>query len=848
MDEEDIIDYESSVRLKTNFELSSTVKKVYTSGKIQLCSFDGTIASSSGEALNFIDKGGFLKRQIVLEADEISSFAVRPVNSELEFVIATKSLQFKHYKDETCVRTWKGHKMPALAMAYDSTGTLIACGFSDGRIFLYDVEKGYATHSFRGHSGVVLNLKFHPDPNRMLLVSCSQDGSVRCWDLVSSECKVLKGHMGAVSDFCFVGKKEYGLVSVGRDRVVILWELRTFTQVSTTPVYEELESVVKMPVPTEGSELERQLCHAFGKKMKWDDVVAFGGVSGAPLKVFDSAQRKTWKSETPEQKHQLKFAVNQLLVDNEGRIIVVTRDQNLLFHQRGSMDSSKQIVGDLDEIVDMKCFGQDSVAVATNSADLKVWSISDNNWEIVAGHKDIVLALDISRSQKMLCSGGKDNSVRIFDMSRSPVTCVHTLEGHTDSVNCVAWGGDSFVASAGKDRTVKLWKLDVESKEGGEEEEEKSELGSVTTSNVFTCTGHTAEINAIDISPNEKMMATGGADKKITLWTLAKPLTSAPSAGKKLLGHKRGIWDVKFSPVDKVLASCSGDRSVRIWNISTGSCVRVLEGHMAAVLKVTWLTAGMQIASAASDGLVKLWSTQEGTCVATLEDESMEGKIWAMDVKEDGAQLITGSSDSALCIWTDVTKKVSLEKLKSNQLEMEQKQEMDNHVTAGRYAKALVLALALDHRKKSKEIVELICKDSADPRDALTEIVKQELSDESIDLLIQLCCDWNKHSQHAAVAQIVVEAILCACPVEKLIKSTAVKTNAESWIAFSQRHLQRVNNLLTASFVIDHCFDLMGMEAVQVNKKKRGREEEKGKQKEDDDDDDDEDEQQHKKK
>ncbi len=76
--------------------------------------------------------------------------------------------------------------------------------------------------------------------------------------------------------------------------------------------------------------------------------------------------------------------------------------------------------------------------------------------------------------------------------------------------------------------------------------------------------------------------------------------------GRKLLGHKRGIWDVRFSPVDRRLASCSGDRTVRIWNAGSGECLRVLEGHLAATLKVRWMSTATQLVSAGSDGLLKV--------------------------------------------------------------------------------------------------------------------------------------------------------------------------------------------------------------------------------------------------
>jgi hypothetical protein len=95
---------------RTNYKLTSVVKKIYTGGKVHLCP-DGTLASSAEQSVNFVDEGGCLVGSIVEQEDEISCFAVRPVQQEqeglAEVVVATKSLQLKHYKGGKLQRSWK---------------------------------------------------------------------------------------------------------------------------------------------------------------------------------------------------------------------------------------------------------------------------------------------------------------------------------------------------------------------------------------------------------------------------------------------------------------------------------------------------------------------------------------------------------------------------------------------------------------------------------------------------------------------------------------------------------------------------------------------------------------------
>lgn len=119
--------------------------------------------------------------------EEITSFCVHP--SGLEVVVATQTRLLKHwrlsedYSSKECVRTIRGHLMPVLTMAYDATGTLVATGSADRTVRVWDIERGYCTHNFKEHTEIVQHLKFHPDPNRLSLLSCSEDCTIRVYNL-----------------------------------------------------------------------------------------------------------------------------------------------------------------------------------------------------------------------------------------------------------------------------------------------------------------------------------------------------------------------------------------------------------------------------------------------------------------------------------------------------------------------------------------------------------------------------------------------------------------------------------------------------------------------------------------
>src|SRR5262245_20856688 len=72
-------------------------------------------------------------------------------------------------------------------------------------------------------------------------------------------------------------------------------------------------------------------------------------------------------------------------------------------------------------------------------------------------------------------------------------------------------------------------------------------------------------INALAISPDGKVLASGSARGTVCLWAL-------PS-GKELrvlTGHRGSVYAVAFSPDGKTLASSATDGSIRFWETATG--------------------------------------------------------------------------------------------------------------------------------------------------------------------------------------------------------------------------------------------------------------------------------------
>jgi len=255
--------------------------------------------------------------------------------------------------------------------------------------------------------------------------------------------------------------------------------------------------------------------------------------------------------------------------------------------------------------------------------------------------------------------------------------CVAICDGHAESVGAVAmarqtqntlgenvpvpddvddhenlWGGRlKFAFTGSQDRTIRMWDLsgvsavvkappsdrspsnfdfDPESRESGET------LGlavPVRCKSLFTLKAHEKDINSLDVSLNDRFLASGSQDKTTKVYEIE--YSASPARGSfKLIGtckgHKRGVWCVKFGRHEKVLASASGDKTVKLWSLGDFTCIKTFEGHANSVLRVDFLSEGQQLVSCGSDGLVKIWNVRTEECVATMDNhEDKVNTFWS---------------------------------------------------------------------------------------------------------------------------------------------------------------------------------------------------------------------------
>jgi len=216
--------------------------------------------------------------------------------------------------------------------------------------------------------------------------------------------------------------------------------------------------------------------------------------------------------------------------------------------------------------------------------------------------------------------------------------CIQTLKGHSSMVNAIAISPDGqLLASGSNDNTIKVWQLGT---------------GKLLRHLGRWSSGHSSMVHSVAFSPREQLIASGSWDNTIKLWHL--------HTGREistLIGHANWVNSVAFSPDGQLLASGSADCTIKLWHVDTTREIQTLRGHSDSVWSVAYFPRtpatnshdGQLLASSSADYTIKLWHVHTGREICTLTGHSFFVNCVAFS--QDGQLLASGSADCTIKLW-----------------------------------------------------------------------------------------------------------------------------------------------------------------------------------------------------
>ncbi|XP_025995592.1 transducin beta-like protein 3 [Solenopsis invicta] len=796
----------SKTNLKDAFEVEYRHGAFYTGGDIQW--------SANAEYL-FCQKGGVVSVLSMSKGSTILSLGTKEVdqqedmincftlcNEDTGVITHHKSGLFKlwDWKVNKLTKLWKSiHKGSVIRITL-LDNILMASGGSDGTVRLWNLQHYACTHSLKGIQGVISVLEFHPKKEKSLLFGAGDNTKIFGWDIITGQEKVvLSGHFSKVTSLSFHEDGNH-LVSSGRDRVLILWDISTGTSLRILPVYEGIEGTFM---------ISAKCLPSFVALRKSDGIyVASAGEKGI-VKIWEMKIGKLIYAQddsliSPAKKEE-GLSITHVLYNGIYNIFaVVSVDHNIIVYSLELFECKKQLVGYSDEILDVAYLGDDDshIALSTNSCDIKFYEIASMNCQLLRGHTDSVLALATTPANvNLLLSSAKDNSIRlwILDKETMKISCIGHAVRHTASISSVAISQTSskFFTTVAQDSCLKLWELPSNFESHGQ---------ALSLNTSYTILAHQKEMNCVTISPNDKLIATASQDKTAKLWS---------AENLQLLGvfhgHRRGVWCVRFSPVDQVLLTTSADCTMKLWSLTELNCLKTFEGHESSVLRGEFLSRGMQLITSGGDGLLKLWNIKTSECVSTLHQH--QSHVWTFAVSKDQKHIISGGSDSLLVIWRDVTEEKKAQTASEKAQLVLEEQKLANLLKAEELVAALQLAITLERPLQVLKIVEAILK----KKNEFTEIIR-ELKPNHKKALLRCAVTWNMNSRNSHAAQVVINTLITEIGMQE-IQVSDLSSTLEVMIPYTDRHFKRLTKFLQDLHLLTYTFNCMKSNIVSIDTK-----------------------------
>jgi WD40 repeat protein len=160
------------------------------------------------------------------------------------------------------------------------------------------------------------------------------------------------------------------------------------------------------------------------------------------------------------------------------------------------------------------------------------------------------------------------------------------------------------------------------------------------------------------LSPDGKLLASGGADGRIVLWDVKM----RTQKGAAMEPYRSPVFSIAVSHNGKTIASGHQSGSVYLWNTETVELIQTLTSHQRAVYGIAFSSDDMRLATTSTDRRVQLHTlpgqaeagAEPGAAAKFSEVRQLSGvggrRFYGVDFVKNG-QLATGTDKGDVVLW-----------------------------------------------------------------------------------------------------------------------------------------------------------------------------------------------------
>lgn len=480
-------------------------------------------------------------------------------------------------------RTWPVATAPVWQVAFVGDGSLVATLDQDGKIRLIDHQQGEVMATFSGSSSRILTIAV--EPGGKWLISGDDDGNLKIWDLASRR---------SVYDFPIPGDRPTVCLSLSLDgtylaagdrgdrvHVARLSQPWAHQWVLLGEHYDRVQNVA---FSADGHRVA--CCDKNGSVRVWrvDEQATSDATEATPPEHLWQAHQGRAYDVAFDPLHRRLASVGQ---ENHVAVWELPRDDHIIS------------LGKLGRVCELACsltFSPDGSTLAAAAMDgVQIWDLRSRTLTARLSHGiEPYDQVAISDDGRYVAGGCRDQpSVEVWRKSPDGYKLVWENAEHACFHLAFSPEGDALV--------ITDWKND--------------ELGVYATDSGDLLERIRAEQSwGSAFSPDARQMVFIELDDiAIWAWPARRPL-------RRLRGHLSTVNSVAYSPDGRLLASCGRDRRIILWDVATGSLLRTMMGHRIYVVQLAFV-GNDRLISLDLEGTIRVWNVELGLQLCCLRHD-----------------------------------------------------------------------------------------------------------------------------------------------------------------------------------------------------------------------------------